>query len=185
MLVNAKATPTPGFLFMSGNDNPSITYIWFALPTARRTWHTDMCSAGHVHKYPPRCSQESAQLFSNGKKQFACTTSSQGPPASGISSRHTKLQKIAWDTLEKYLVDIEREQSIFLKVGNFLFLVNLISNSAYQHEFCLSFPLSCSRQHLAMNNTYSARKQVTEQLLPGNGVEAPSTSSALKSILDG
>lgn len=124
-------------------------------------WHIDRCSAGHVHKYPPHYSHESAQLFSSGKRQFACTISSQGPPALGVSSRHTKLQKIAWDTSGKYLVDIEREQNVFLWVGNFLFLVNLTRNSAYQHKFCLSFPLSSSRQHLAMNNTYSARKQVT------------------------
>lgn len=119
MLVNAKAAPAPRFLFVSSNDPPSITYIWFALPTARRMWHIDMCSAGHVHEYPPHYSQESAQLFSNGKRWFACVISSQGPPALGVSSRHTKLQKIAWDTSGKYLVE---NKIFFLEWETFFFL---------------------------------------------------------------
>lgn len=68
MLAYAKAAPASGFLFMSGNDNLSITYVRSALPPAQCTWHTDMCVATHMHKYPAHRGHNSAQLFSKAQE---------------------------------------------------------------------------------------------------------------------
>jgi len=101
MLAFAKAAPAPGFLFLSGNDSVSVTYVWSALLSAHGTrtralLHT-RANTQHVEVII-QLSSKHKRIFLNSNKspshQTGCTFSSQDSPVLVVLTRYVKLQKM-------------------------------------------------------------------------------------------